>query len=76
MISLETVEKVIGTNGDGKRILQVSLNADTSAEVKAIGNDSTTVEGMAPDTVIAPFSSAFTVAEQELLQLGSDNVWK
>lgn len=75
MISLETVEKVVGTNSEGKRILQVSLNADTADEVKAIGNDPSDVDGMASDTVIAPFSSAFTV-DQELLVLGSNNVWK
>lgn len=75
MISLETVEKNLGTNSDGKRVLQVSLNADTKAEVQAIGTNPSTVQGMAPDTVIAPFSSAFTV-DQELLVLGSNGVWK
>lgn len=75
MISLETVNKTIGTDSQGKRILQVSLNADTADEVKAIGTDPTTVQGMPSDTVIAPFSDAFTV-DQELLILGSDGTWK
>lgn len=74
MISLETVEKNLGTNSDGKRVLQVSLNADTAAEVQAIGTNPATVQGMAPDTVIAPFSSAFTV-DKKLGILGSDGVW-
>ena len=74
MIILDKVEKQTGTDSSGKRVLKVSLNADTALEVIAIGDDPATVEGMPNDTVIAPFSSCFTV-EQKLGILGSDGVW-
>ena len=75
MIILDQVEKQMGTDTNGKRILKVSLDADTAEEVIAIGTNPATVQGMAVNTVIAPFSSAFT-ADQELLILGSDGTWK
>lgn len=74
MIILDQVEKQVGTDVNGKRVLKVSLDADTAAEVIAIGTNPATVQGMAADTVIAPFSSAFT-ADQKLGILGSDGTW-
>lgn len=74
MISLETVNKKIGTNSSGKDVLKVSLNADTAAEVQAIGTNPATVEGFPANAVIAPFSDAFT-ADKKLLILGSDGTW-
>ena len=75
MISLETVNKTIGTDAQGRKHMQVSLNADTPEEVKAIGTDPATVEGMPNNAVIAPFSDAFT-ATKELLVLNSSGVWQ
>ena len=74
MIILDQVEKQMGVDTNGKRILKVSLEADTVAEVEAIGTNPATVQGMPADTVIAPFSSCFT-ATQELGILGSDGNW-
>ena len=74
MIILDQVEKQVGFDTNGKRILKVSLEADTAAEVEAIGTNPATVQGMPTDSVIAPFSSCFTV-EQKLGILGSDGVW-
>jgi len=74
MIILDQVEKQMGTDANGKRILRVSLDADTVEEVEAIGNNPATVQGMPSDTVIGPFSSCFTVT-QKLGILGSDGVW-
>lgn len=75
MISLETVNKNMGNDAQGRRVLQVSLNADTAAEVKAIGIDASTVQGMPSDSVIGAFSDAFT-ATKELLILNSSGVWE
>ena len=75
MISLETVNKIVGMNAQGKRLMQVSLNADTAAEIEAIGTHTSSIEGMALDTELAAFSDAFT-ADKELLILGSDGNWK
>ena len=75
MISLETVNKIIGTNAQGKRLMQVSLNADTAAEIEVIGTHTSGINGMALDTELAAFSDAFT-ADKELLILGSDGTWK
>lgn len=74
MIVLDQVEKQMGTDSDGKRILKVSLESDTAAEVEEIGTDPTSVQGMPADAVMAPFSSCFT-ADQQLLILGSDGAW-
>lgn len=74
MIQLETVNKVVGTNAQGKRLMQVSLNADTAAEVAAIGTHTSSIDGMARDTELAAFSDAFT-ADKKLLILGSDGNW-
>ena len=75
MIILDKVEKQTGTDSSGKRVLKVTLNADTASEVIAIGDDPATVEGMPNDTVIAPFSTCFT-ASQELLVLDSSGIWQ
>jgi len=60
---------------DGVDLVKCSLVADTSAEVIAIGDNGSTVEGLDAKTKIAPFSTCFTV-EQELGVLGSDGQWK
>lgn len=75
MIALETVEKKLGKNSEGKDMLQVSLNADTSDEVIENGTDVTNIEGMPSNSVLAPFSSVFT-ASKELGILDSDGDWQ
>ena len=74
MIVLETVEKKLGQNSEGKDVLQVSLNADTSDEVIENGTDVTNIEGMPQNSVLAPFSSCFT-ATKKLGVLKSDGTW-
>ena len=75
MIRLNIIDKQVGTNSEGKRILKVSLDADTAAEVRAIGTSTASVDGLASDTVLAPFSDAFT-ADKQLLILNSSGVWE
>lgn len=75
MISLKKVNKKISTDSNGKDVLQVSLVADTAAEVIAIGTNPATIVGMPTNAVLAPFSTCFTT-EQVLLMLGSNGVWK
>lgn len=74
MIALETVEKNLGKNSEGKDILQVSLNADTAAEVVTNGTDVSGIEGMPGNSVLAPFSSCFT-ADKKLGVLTSTGTW-
>lgn len=59
---------------NGKTAIRASLAADTAAEVIAIGNDATQVEGTVYD-YLAPFSTCLTV-DGQFLQLGSDGSWK
>lgn len=76
MIRLDSVIEQMGTDPEtGKRILKVSLEADTAAEVVAIGTDPATVKGMPQNTIIGAFSDCFT-AEKELLILNSSGVWQ
>lgn len=75
MIALETVEKKLGKNSEGKDMLQVSLNADTVDEVLDMGTDVEKIENMPPNSVLAPFSSVFT-ASKELGILDSDGDWQ
>lgn len=74
MIKLDIVEKNLGTNGEGKRVLQVSLDADTAAEVIANGTSTANIEDMPSDAVLAPFSSCFT-ADKKLGILNSAGEW-
>ena len=74
MIKLDTINKIEKYEG-GKRYVQVSLTSDTSAEVKAIGTDGSQVHGLLNGDVITAHSDCFT-ADQELLILGSNGVWK
>lgn len=64
----------ITQNADGTDLVKCSLVADTSAEVIAIGDNGSTVEGLDANTKIAPFSTAFTKS-CDLGVLGSDGVW-
>lgn len=75
MIRLDKVIEQTGIDLSGKRILKVSLEADTSAEVEAIGTDPSTVVGMPANSVIGTFSDAFTAQEKELLMLNSSGEW-
>lgn len=65
----------IVNNADGTSSLKCGLLADTSAEVIAIGNDASTIDGCGIGDKLLPFCTCFT-ADQELGVLGSDGAWK
>ena len=74
MIRLDSVNETIGIDSEGKRVLKVSLEADTAAEVITNGTDTENVVGMAPNTKIGAFSDCFT-AEKKLGVLDSSGNW-
>ena len=74
MIRLDSVIETMGIDSDGKRVLKVSLEADTAAEVIENGTPTDDVVGMAPNTKIGAFSDCFT-AEKKLGILDSSGNW-
>ena len=74
MIKLDQIKK-IERYENGKRYVKVSITSDTAAEVKAIGTDGSQVKDLLPMDVLTAHSICFT-AEQNVLVLGSDGVWK
>ena len=74
MIRLDSVIETMGIDSDGKRVLKVSLEADTAAEVIENGTQTDDVVGMAPNTKIGAFSDCFT-AEKRLGILDSSSNW-
>lgn len=74
MIKLDKIQKIEGY-GNNKRYVKVSVTADTAAEIKAAGTDGSVVRDLLDMDVMTAHSTCFT-ADQELLVLGSDGVWK